>query len=286
MKTALLALLFLSTLACAYPDRPVTVIVPHPIATAPDVAARVVADTLSASLNRPFVVMNRPGFANAIGAAEVAKARADGYTLMVAGTGPVIINKLTVKDLSYDRKDFVAVYSIGRVPNVIVARPSFPGNDMAEVIAAAKSGRVTLATSGSRNMHDAQAHAIFTAAGADFVAVPYKGVAQALMDVQEGRVDLFANDHAGVKAQIAAGTVKPISLTYPGWVALFAPAGTPQDIIALLNETLRRELYVSKIEAIGFVAEPKMNPQQLKAVYDKEDRTWHEIFDKSGIKPQ
>jgi tripartite-type tricarboxylate transporter receptor subunit TctC len=268
--TVAFAALPLSTLAQDYPTRPITIVVPFSAGGGVDAMARLLAEKLRVSLKQSVVVDNKPGASGMLGAGYVAKAAADGYTLLLGSAGETAINPLVYKTkMQYSpEKDLAPITAVTRVPNVLVANPSFPAKDLPELVAYAKKnpGKVTYATSGVGNPQHLNGELLQSLAGIQMQHVPYKGASNQLVDVASGNVDITFVSLAGATPFIKGNRVKALAVTsarragfapdipaiaefaptasydLDNWFGLFAPAKTPPAVQAKLNEAVTAAL--------------------------------------------
>ena len=278
----LAAILVISCARCAdaqdYPTRTVTFVAPFPAGGVADVAARMLAQRLSSQLGKPVVVENRSGAGAVIGAASVARAAPDGHTLLLGGTPPFAIAPAVWKKLPYDPlNDFVPVARINDVPFILVTNPAHPVHTIADLIKLARDrpGELAYASPGPGTGPHLAAEMLKTITGTDIAHVPFKGDAQALMDVVAGRVPLmFAAPSA--LPMIAAGKVRALAVSSTTrlallpdiptiaeagisgfdvviWTMVVAPALTPKNIIG--------RLYV---ELKGIAADPEVKAYFVK----------------------
>lgn len=296
--------------AQGYPAKAVKVIVPYPPGGPTDIVARVVAQKLSEQTGQQFVVDNRGGAGGNIGAEAVARAPADGYTLLVATTAHAI-NRTLFKQMSYDlMKDFVPVSQLTAGPLVIVANPALPATNVKELIALAraKPGELTFASSGPGQSTHLAAELFDTMAGVKMTHVPYKGSAPALTDTMGGQVSLFFDTMLSAMPHVRSGKLKAIAVTsaarspaapeiptvaesgLPGyeaiaWNGLLAPAGTPKEVVARLNAELRKALELPEIKerfaAQGFAA-AWSPPEKYAAFLEAEIDKWGKVVKFSG----
>jgi tripartite-type tricarboxylate transporter receptor subunit TctC len=271
------------TPAATYPNKPVKVVVPYPPGGPTDIVARVVFQQVSEATGQQFVIENRAGAGGNIGAEAVARAPADGYTLLI-GTTAHTINMSMVKGLNYDIiKDFTPVTQLTQGPLVLVATPGFPANNVRELIALAKARPDTLhfASSGNGQSTHLSAELFNTMAGIKLSHVPYKGSAPALTDVMSGQVPLMFDTMLSAMPFVKGGKLKALAVTSPqrspaapelptiaesglagyevfAWNGLLAPAGTPKAVIAQLSEELKKAMQLpqvkEKFSAQGFAA--------------------------------
>jgi tripartite-type tricarboxylate transporter receptor subunit TctC len=260
----------ISAMAQAYPVQPVKIVIGFGPGSAADILARLVGKQMETSLGQPIVVENRPGNSSMIAAETVARAPADGYTLFMA-TIANTLNPAETKSNFNLAKDLAPITLLGMVPNVLVAHPSVPANNLQELVALAKSKPETLAfgSSGYATASYMAAELFNTNAGTSIVIVPYQGGSnQAVSDLLSGRITLMFNVAATLAPHVAAGKLKAFAVAQPRrasimpdvptlteagmtgydagiWIGLLAPAATPPAIIeklsAVANEALNAE---------------------------------------------
>ena len=247
--------------AQGYPSRPVKMIVGFSPGGGTDILARIVGQKLSETWAQPVVIENRPGASATIGADLVAKAAPDGYTLAMGQLTPNAIAPALMPKLPYDAaRDFIPVVLVGTSPNILVINPSLPAKDVAQLAALAKSkpGRLTYASSGAGSLQHIAAESFKSVAGVDIVHVPFKGSSQAVVDLIAGNVDMNFDSIPAVIQHVKAGKLRAIAVTaaarasafpeiptiaesgYPdydltSWWGIFAPAGTPPEIVAKIH---------------------------------------------------
>jgi tripartite-type tricarboxylate transporter receptor subunit TctC len=297
----------------SYPSRPVRLVVPFAAGGPADYVARTLAPALEKTLGQPFVVENRLGAEGAIAAQAVLGASADGYTLLFAGASLVPI-ALLKKQPAFDlRADFAPISKVVPSPWAMYVSPQVPARSLAEFIAHAREnpGKLNYASS---TMNDFMAAAQFMrATGTSMTKVPYKGASQALPDLVTGRVQVnfspvsasgLEHARAGQLRILAvfAQTRSPLApdvptmdeagvsgLSVPGWLAVFAPARTPQDIIgrlhraigsALTDADLRAQLGRQSLQVEG------STPEALAALVEEDLRTWSNFIRENGIAPE
>jgi tripartite-type tricarboxylate transporter receptor subunit TctC len=301
--------------APAWPQRPVKWILSQPAGSGPDILARYIADQLAKGWNQPVVIENKPGGQNVIGAQAAARSAADGYTFYYATTAAMVTNAFTFKTLPYDpTKDFVPVRLVGRSPFVIAAAPNFPAKDLADVLAKAKAqpGAITIATEGPKTFSGMLADSFAAMAGVKFNHVPYTKAPDALQDVIGGRVQLVCLPDAALAAYLKSGQVRALAIstaqrhselpnvatiaeTFPGfeftgWNGLFAPAGTPPEVIARVNRdleaVLRQPEVAQRLLALGSLAEPRMSVAEFDTFMRGERERWGKVVKTVGIQPE
>ncbi|WP_427185312.1 Bug family tripartite tricarboxylate transporter substrate binding protein [Bordetella bronchialis] len=262
------ALALAATAASAqYPDHPIKLVVPYSAGGAADAQSRIVAVKLGTRLGQQVVVENRPGASGTIGAAAVARAPADGYTLLYDATAHAV-NPVLYKSLSYDSKrDFVPISLVSRTPNLLVVRNESPYRSVAELTAAArqKPGHITFATPGQGTAQHIAAALYAQGFGLAMTHIPYKGGAPALTDLMGGQVDMMFSNMAASSPLVKSGKLRALAVSsrervagLPDvptmaesglsgyavyeWNGVFAPAGTPPDVVARLERDIRAVL--------------------------------------------
>lgn len=271
MRMSRLVLLMLSSLVCmpgaqaqVYPTRPVKLILPLAPGGGTDVVTRLTAERLSAALGQPFVVENRPGGNMAIGAAAVAAAPADGYTLLVTLDSALTLNPFIMEKLSYDPvKDFAPVGLLTRYALVMVAGPKTQASTLADLIRFGKTNPDKLDFGAGSPIAQLSGALFNRTVGTSAVIVPYRGSAPAIQSLLAGDIAVAFSDFGTAAPHVEAGKLKALATTgsareilfpnvptvresgYPdyevtGWTALFAPAGTPPVILERLNREIAK----------------------------------------------
>jgi len=252
----------LSAGAQTYPSRPVKLVVGFPPGGGTDILARIVAQKLSDSWGQQAIVENRPGASATIGANAVAKAPPDGYTLSMGQLTPNAIAPALMPNLPYDAvRDFVPIILVATSPNVLVVHPGLPVMSVTELVTLAKSkpGKLTYASSGLGSLQHIAAELFKAVANVDIIHVPFKGSGQAVVDLVSGQVDMNFDAIPPVIQHIKSGRLRAIAVTsakrasgFPElptiaetgyadydlttWWGLFAPAGTPADVVAKVHK--------------------------------------------------
>ena len=251
-------------LAQAYPNKPITIIVPFPPGGSTDTIARAMGSKVSEGLGQPVVVENKAGATGAIGATQVKRSPPDGYTLLVASIGVYAVNPHLQKGLQYDpSKDFDLLTVAVRAPNVLVVNPGVPANSVADLIALMKKspGKVSFASSGSGSSDHLSAALFFQKTGAEGLHVPYKGGAPAISDLLAGHAQASFQNLNAVLSHITSGKLKALAVTSDkrvaqlpqvptmaeagvkdvevySWQAVAAPKGLPKDVKTKLHSAL------------------------------------------------
>jgi tripartite-type tricarboxylate transporter receptor subunit TctC len=297
----------------AYPNRPIRIVVPFSPGGGSDAVARTVAIELAERLGQPVVVENRPGAGGSLGAAEVARAEPNGYTLLLGSTSELVQYPLLSSRPTYDsRKAFAPIGLIGSVPMALIVGKDVPGNSVQDIVAYAKAnpGKVNFGSGGTGTMTHLAVELFANATGIKMTHVPYKGSAAVIPDVLNGNLQLamsllpgvlpFANDKGLLKI-VAVSTDKrsPALVNVPTlresgvkdydtalWTCLLAPAGTPADVISKLNRELLAALAKPAVrEALarqGADVTPG-SPEQLTAKIVAEQRLWGALIKEKGI---
>ncbi|MDB5847218.1 MAG: hypothetical protein JWP29_970 [Rhodoferax sp.] len=258
-----------------YPSHPITVIVPYAPGGQGDVFARLVGERLGRVLKQSVIVDNRPGATGALGARMVAKAKGDGYTLMLGQTGEIAVNGSVMKSPGYDAiKDFKPVALVGDAPLVMAAPANAPYNTLAELVqlARTKPGSVSYGSSGTATPGHLAGAALAIGTKTEMVHVPYKGAGQAMTDLIGGQVQFFFSSASAVMPHIKGGKVKALAVSTPKrisalpqtptvaevvlpgfsfslWGGFFAPESTPDAIVELLNREVNKILLDPEIRA-------------------------------------
>ncbi len=261
----------------SYPTKTVTVVVPWPAGGPSDIGARPVAKALTDQLGKPFVIDNRASASGNIGTAIVAKQQpADGYTLLITSSSPIVINPSLYKTMPYDsRKDLLPITNVLRVPLVLAVNPSMPVKNLKELIAHinAQKGKATYASAGSGTPQHLTAELFKTVGKLDITHIPYKGSAPMLTDLIGGHVPMAFDSTIAILPHLAAGKLRPIAVTgakrspqlpdvptfaeagLPGvesyaWYGLFARAGTPRPIVDKLNAEARKAMKTAEFQKV------------------------------------
>jgi tripartite-type tricarboxylate transporter receptor subunit TctC len=308
--------LALPAMAQDYPSKPIKLIVPYPPAGATDVIGRVMAQKLSVALNQQVVVDNRGGAAGSIGAAAVASATPDGYTLLMgAMTSHSISSVLNKKSVSFDmEKSFAPIAIVGTVPLVFVVHPSIKANTLSEFIALVKSkpGTMSVASSGNGSPQHLAAEMFQRVAGVQMLHVPYKGSGPAMTDLIGGQVNSMIETAPSAQAHIKAGKLRPLASatkervpTLPdvptateaglkgfevsSMFGIAAPAGTPAPIVAKLNAALKSILSQQDVKdsmlAQGVFA-TYTTPEETTLALRDEVAKWAKVIREGNIQPE
>jgi tripartite-type tricarboxylate transporter receptor subunit TctC len=299
----------------AWPTKPVRIIVSLAAGGTPDIICRLLADKLSMALGQQVVVENRPGGGNIVGAQLAAHAAPDGYTLYFATAAALVTNPFTYKTLPYDPlKDFVPISMIAKGPFFVLANPSVPVKDLAELAAFDKAnpGKLAFATDGPRNLSGMLAAWLNKLGGSSILQVPYATMPQGVQDTLAGRVQLVVLAVPSAAQHIASGTlhalatssaerlsnypqVPTIAETFPGveyigWFMLVAPAGTPDDVVTRLNREmdaiLKNPEVSGKLADLGFFTTGADTLPALSAYLRAQFDLWRRLTRDIGLQPE
>jgi tripartite-type tricarboxylate transporter receptor subunit TctC len=301
-------------LAQDWPNRVVKIIVPFPAGGAADLIAREIAQGLNARFGQPFVIENRGGAGSTLGTGMAASAEGDGYTFLVTSSHYAIVPSLYAK-LPYDPlKDMTGVSLLVNIPVILVVNPSLPVNSVKELIEYDKKnpGKLNFASSGTGGIAHLSGELFNSLASTRMTHIPYKGAAPAMADLVAGHVQLMFDAISTSLPNIKAGYIKPIAWTgqkaspilpelptiaasglpdysTTSWLAMYAPANTPPDIVekvsaevrVILNRPEVRERQLS--QGVEIVAS---TPAELNATTKSEIARWSDFVKKVGIKPE
>lgn len=293
-----------------YPTQPIRLIVPFAPGGSTDIVARIVGQRMGEELGQTVIIENKAGAGGAIGAAEAARAKPDGYTLSVATVSTMAVNSACRTDLPYNPvKDFIPVTNFANVPNVIVVNPKFPAENLEGMVKELKAnpGKYSYGSSGTCSINHLFGESFKHATGTDVVHVPYKGSGPAVVDTVAGQVEVLFDNLPSSMNQISAGNLRAIAvagpqradvlkdiptlaelgypqLNHPAWYGLLAPAGTPVEIVNKLRDAavvaLKDPKVAQTLQQQG--AAPSGNtPEEFAA----EIRTWFEHAAKVVAEP-
>lgn len=300
-------------IAADYPVKPVRLVVPFPPGGTLDILARGLAPDLAGQLGQQIVVENRPGANGVIGYDLVARAPADGYTLLIGGGSGIAVHPALLSKLPYDPvKAFAPVSMLATFPSVLIATPSFPANSVQELIALAKAtpGKLTYGSPGTGNVNHLVGEKFKSLAGVDLVHAPYKGAALVITDVIAGHVPIGFVLLPGALPQMRAGKLKALAVTsdqrvgatpnlptmaeagVPGldlfdWAGILVPAGTPNEVISRLTQSISKVVRSPEIRQrwIEQGLEPRAaTPDELAAVIKSDVDKWGRIVREAGIR--
>jgi tripartite-type tricarboxylate transporter receptor subunit TctC len=307
------ALLLSSSLAIgqAYPAKPITLIVPNPPGGVVDTSARLLAEPLARLLNGTVVVDNKGGGSGNVAYGLVARAPADGYTLLTSYSAYHVGNPSLMPKLPWAQKDLAPVALITAATNVITAHPSVPANNLKELLSYIQSnpGKLSYASQGNGSLSHVGTEMLKSQTGTSMVHIPYRGSGPAIQDVLAGQVQVFMTTPPSVMQHVQSGKLKAYAVTgksrQPGlpqvpttaeaglkgfeleaWVAIFAPAGTPADVIAKLTGAIRQALEQADVKTRAAAAGVELRylpPDALDALVKRETEYWSKVIKTAGI---
>ncbi len=296
----------------AYPSRTIKMIVPYPAGGTTDFLGRLVADQLKSGLGATVIVENKPGAATALGAEQVARAEPDGYTLLMATSTTLAINKTLYKKLPYDPvKDFTPIALVAAVPFALIINPQIPAKTLPEFIAYAKSKPgLAYGSAGNGSPQHLGAEMLKAAAGIDIRHVPYRGSVPAMLDVIAGHIPFMVVDLQPALQQIREGKVRVLGVTTAkrvaaapeiptlaeaglagfelvAWQGVVAPAGVPRAIVDQLagqiGKLVADPATRDRLAAISLEPLPRSTPDSFAAYVRTEVDRWAAIVKNSGV---
>lgn len=311
-SAACIAMTVLPGLAKAsdYPVRPVTIVVGYSPGGANDVLARIVAEKLSLSLGQSVVVENRPGVASIVGAAFVAKAKPDGYTLLMGASGPIVFNHALYAKLPYASQDFAPISLVGTFPLVLLTQAANPAKSIQELVNFAKQNPDKANYAASSASFQLITELFNGKTGARFAHIPYKGSNDSISAVMAGDVTMSLVDTGPATTALQGGKVKALAVTsaerlreMPGvptmtelgvdirvafWSGLLAPAGTPAPVIKRLQEEIARVIELPDVRKriTGLSITPATSsPEEFAKLIATEIPLWRQVAQDNNIKP-
>ncbi|MEA2944826.1 MAG: hypothetical protein QOI40_156 [Alphaproteobacteria bacterium] len=308
------AVLIQPAAAQSYPSRPVHLVVAYAPGGTGDIVARLISDKLAAALGQSVVVENRPGASGSIGTQSVVSAPPDGHMLLVGQTAEVAINQNWIKGLAYDpEKDLQPIALATTVPLALVIPAAAPYATLPEMLKAAATKELTFASSGTGTPGHFAGELLKLRSKTNMTHVPYKGAGPALNDLLGGHVDFFFSGFPAAVAQVKAGTLKLLAVSTAKrspaapdvltiaeasgiadfdlslWQGIFAPRGTPKDVVARLNTEINTIVtqpdFRARLRDEGADVTP-MTVEQFTAFVQKESEKYLNIIKQSGVKPE
>jgi len=300
--------------AQAYPNKAIRIVVPFTAGSATDIMARTIGEKLTATWGQPVIVDNKPGAGGTIGANQVAKGDADGYTLLVVSTGHVV-NPVLYSSIPYDTlADFSGVSVLANLPSVLVVSANSPFKNVQELVASAraKPGQLNFATAGVGSATHVNTAKFLVASGSSATHIPFKGTPETITETISGRVDFMFTPVLASLPSIRDGRMRPLAVStgkrnnslanvptvaesgLPGfefnfWVGLLAPSKTPRDIVNKLNAEVARIMQLPEVRErmanLGAEAMP-MSPEQFDAYIKDEFNTLGAVMRAAGTKVQ
>jgi|SRR5690606_4088944 len=304
-------LFFSQGVQAAYPERPITIVVPYSPGGAADALARLLGNELSTKLNTSVIVENRPGASGTIGATAVSRAEPDGYTVLYDAT-PFSINPHLFPKLPFDPKSLQPLSLISLAPNVLIVKPDSPYKDVNQLIEQAKAepGKLNFASGGSGTVQRLAFEMFRQKLDLDMVHIPYKSGGPAIMDVAGGQVETMFSTMAASYPLISSGKLRALVISSPErspllpevptvtesvvpgyeayeWNGVFVPAGTPGDVTKTLQsaiaEVMKSEAMQNRLAELGARAEGS-TPQEFEQFLEKESQKWGEVVKAGNIR--
>lgn len=311
LSLLLLALAAQAAIA-AYPEKPITLIVPWAAGGSTDILARAIADQLTRSMGQPVIVDNRVGASGNIGSNFVAKAKPDGYTLLIGSMSTHAMNPALMPNMPFKgAEDFTPIALVANVVNTMVINPSVPAKNLKEFIAYAKAnpGKLAYASAGAGSTNHLSAEMFNKAAGIQMLHVPYKGGAPAVLDTVGNQTQVLFSAGTQTLPHVSSGKLRLLAVTEPKrsallpdtpavaetlpgfeisvWYAAFGPAGMPKELVTRLNTEINKALAVpavrARMEAMG-VELVKSTPEQLAAALRQDTERYGKIIRDLNIK--
>lgn len=306
------ALIGLSARAAdAWPSRPVTIVVSFVPGGATDLVGRILATELGQAFKQPFIVENRPGAAGQVGTEYVAHRPNDGYTLLVSATGHVMAPSIQAK-VNYDPvKSFEPIALLIAMPNLLVVNPNVPAKTLPEFIQWARSqSSIPFGSAGTGGATHLSGELFGQVSGLPLSHIPYKGNGPSMLDTMSGQIPLAFVDTVSVSNFVATGKLRALAVTsgqrsklfpdlptvaeagYKGydidnWVGLYAPAGTPADIVTRLSQEVIRTMnspeVLTKMQKLGADSSNKLNPQEFRKHVEDEIVKWRKVIQVTGV---
>ncbi|SFL86951.1 tripartite tricarboxylate transporter substrate binding protein [Variovorax sp. OV329] len=297
----------------SYPSKPIRLIVPFAPGGSADVVGRIMAEELRAELGQPVVVENRPGAGGNIGGDAVSKAPADGYTLLLAATGPIVVNPSLYARMSYDPAvDLAPITLIARDHNLMAVNPAVPAKNVKEFIAYAKANptKVSFGSPGNGTPAHLGGELFNQKAGTTMTHVPYKGSGPAMNDLLAGQITVMIDNMPALLPQVQSGRLRALGVasetrasgapdiptvaesglpgfTVTAWKGLMAPANTPRPVIAKLHNAAVKALAKPSVKKrlVDLGAEPAgTTPEEFGTLIARETKSWAALVKSTGAK--
>lgn len=294
-----------------WPTRQVTIVSSFPTGGTVDLLARLLAEHLEQKFRHPFVVVDRPGSGGTLAATDVAKARSDGYTILLGSVSSLAISPFVYKRLPFDpERDLVPVTLIVRLPNVLIVHPHVPAETVQELIEYLKAnpGRLTYGSAGSGTSQHIAAELFKLRTGTKMAHVPYHSAHEVTQAIRSGKIDIAFNNMVWVWPLVKSGKIRPLAVTSlrrsasapdvpaisetikdfdaAAWFGLFVPQGTERQVIDMLAAEVKVILgkpeVIKQLAALGAVPEP-MEPEQFGRFVKKEREKWRDLIQQMDI---
>lgn len=292
----------------AWPDRPITIVVPAAAGGTTDIAARVLAERMGKDLGTAIVVENKGGGGGGIGTAQVARAKPDGHTLLMGNIGPVAINFSLYKQLSYKESDLRGITNVISVPNILVVHADSPVRSAQDLVGLAKTRRLNVSTSGVGQSPHMSSEMFRQKADIDVTLVPFPGAAPAVTALLGQQVDFMIDNLPSSMPHIKAGKFRALAITsgkrsaqlpdvptmtevgvpmqVTAWFGLLAPAGTPDALVERLQQSARKAMQTPEVQQrfaeLGGVPGGE-TPAEYDAFIAQERKSWAQIVKAAGL---
>lgn len=300
-------------LAQSYPSRPINLVVPFPAGSTTDLVGRILADELSKAVGQSVVIDNRGGAGGSVGSEAVARAAPDGYTLLMGTIGTHSINPAVYAKINYDPiKDFSPIIQFGTAPNVLVVHPDLPVKSVKDLIAyiAANPGKVNYGSSGNGTSNHLSGAMFVARNGLKATHVPYRGGSQAITDLLRGEIQFMFYHYLPLLGHVKDGKLRAIAITsanridalpdvpvmkeagmddfeVSAWFGVWAPAQTPKDVVAKLNQTILKIIKTpdvqKSLQAQG-IDPVAGSPEELLTLNKAELARWSKAVEQAGAK--
>ncbi|MHA7599945.1 Bug family tripartite tricarboxylate transporter substrate binding protein [Alicycliphilus sp. T452] len=309
-RRLLAALLMALPLAgwAAWPERPITMVVPAAAGGTTDIAARVLAEKMGKDLGTSIVVENKGGGGGSIGTAQVARAKPDGYTLLMGNIGPIAINFSLYKQLSYKETDLRGITNVISVPNILVVHADSPARSVQDLVQLAKKQRLNVATSGVGQSPHMSSEMFRQKAGIEVTLVPFPGAAPAVTALLGQQVDFMIDNLPSSMPHIKSGKFRALAITsgarsaqlpdvptmaeagvpmqVTAWFGLLAPSGTPDAVALRLQQSARKAMQMPEVRQrfaeLGGVPGGE-TPAEYDAFIAQERKSWAQIVKAAGL---
>ena len=294
-----------------FPNRPIRIVVPLAPGGTSDLLPRMIGEKLTLRWGQPVIIENKPGGALHLGTEAVARSAPDGYTLLLAPQGPLVLSPSLYRKLSYDPSAFVPVTVLARLPYVFVANPNVPVSNIAELIAFAKANpdKLNFGTPGTGSAQHLAVEWFKILTGVRLTHVPYRGTAPAIADLLAGHVQLMFDNAANALPQVREGKLRALAIgappriaelpnvpamaeLFPGflassWFSLVAPPKTPSDVVTKLSqaiaEALRMPEVAKRLQGLGATPGGEA-PEQTTTFLREETERWRKVIIDAGIR--
>lgn len=293
-----------AALAAAWPERPITIVVPAAAGGTTDIAARVLAEKMGKDLGTSVVVENKGGGGGSIGTAQVARAKPDGYTLLMGNIGPVAINFSLYKQLSYKESDLRGITNVISVPNILVVHADSPVRSVRELVELARTRRLNVSTSGVGQSPHMSSEMFRQKAGIEVTLVPFPGAAPAVTALLGQQVDYMIDNlpssmphirralaitsatRSAQLPEVPTMTEAGVPMQVTAWFGLLAPAGTPDAVVERIQQSARRAMQTAEVRQrfadLGGVPGGE-TPAEYDAFIAQERKSWAQIVKAAGL---